>query len=157
MQPSTRLRVSVVGLFVDGGDVLLLHQTTPPEPDCWDLPGGGILPDEPLLVALEREVREETGIESFEVDGLVTVVEGFYAWKPEEVLHSLNIVYRCSVLSRPAELKSQDAEVGDRGIQWLPIASLHQMDCSTRCWEALNAAGYLTHGDHHDAVSRNTM
>lgn len=29
----------------------------------WDFPGGGLEPDEPIMEALAREVREETGLE----------------------------------------------------------------------------------------------
>ncbi|MEM7772506.1 MAG: NUDIX hydrolase [Cyanobacteria bacterium P01_E01_bin.6] len=57
MTAISRLRISVVALFVDGDDVLLLHQMTPPEPDCWDLPGGGLEAHESLMDGLRRESR----------------------------------------------------------------------------------------------------
>lgn len=34
MHKNIQFRVSVVGLFIDNQEVLLLHQITPPEPDC---------------------------------------------------------------------------------------------------------------------------
>jgi len=139
-----RLRVSVVGLFVDGDAVLLLHQMTGPEPDCWDLPGGGLEPAEALLKGLAREVEEETGITDFQVECLITLVEGFYTKTSGEHLHVLSIVYRCTVPTRPAKLVSSDPkEVGAKGIQWLPIAQLTPENCSTRAWKALVAANLI--------------
>jgi 8-oxo-dGTP diphosphatase len=78
MHKNIQFRVSVVGLFIDNQEVLLLHQITPPEPDCWDLPGGGLEPGETLFAGLKREIQEETGIKEFKIDKLLTVVEGFF-------------------------------------------------------------------------------
>lgn len=50
------------------------------------------------------------------------------------------IIYQCSVPHRPAVLSSEDPEVGPKGIQWLPIASLNQAHCTSRTWKALQAA-----------------
>jgi ADP-ribose pyrophosphatase YjhB (NUDIX family) len=49
---NTRLRLTAVALFLEGDAILLLHQITPPEPDCWDLPGGGLRPEEDLMTRL---------------------------------------------------------------------------------------------------------
>jgi 8-oxo-dGTP diphosphatase len=50
--------------LVCDGKVLLLKRviTDPNRPGEWDLPGGGIEVDEPLLVGLSREIFEETGL-----------------------------------------------------------------------------------------------
>lgn len=142
---TVKLRVGVVALFVDGSDVLLLHQTTLPEPDCWDLPGGGLQPEETLLAGLRREVQEETGLVDFRVEKLLTIAEDFFPHPslPGATLHALNLVYLCSVHPRPTALSSNDVEVSAKGIQWLPIASLTPDQCSTRSWKALQAAGLV--------------
>jgi 8-oxo-dGTP diphosphatase len=129
-----------VGLFVDAEDVLLIHQITPPEPDCWDLPGGGLEPSETLMEGLRREVREETGLIDFQVEKLLTVIEDFFPWKDDTTLHTINMVYQCTVHSRPLNLSSTDLEIGPKGIQWLAIAQLTPQQCSTRSWKALQAA-----------------
>jgi ADP-ribose pyrophosphatase YjhB (NUDIX family) len=130
---NARLRVSVVALFLDQDDVLLLHQMTPPEPDCWDLPGGGLDPHEPLLDGLRREVWEETGIMNFQVQELLTVTELFTPEDQDHVLHTINIVYRCEIGDRSHPLFSEEPEIGPKGIQWIPIQSLRQGECSRRC------------------------
>jgi len=140
---NVRLRLTVMGLFIDGGDVLMIHQITHPEPDCWDLPGGGLDPHEPLLEGLAREVREETGVTEFNVEQFLTVAEFFYPDGDGKQLHTVNLIYRCSVNPRPLNLHSTEEKIGPRGIQWLPIRSLKQADCSRRAWAALAAAGLV--------------
>jgi 8-oxo-dGTP diphosphatase len=138
---NTRLRLSVVALFVDQGEVLMLHQVTPPEPNCWDLPGGGLDPAEDLLSGLRREVAEETGIQDFAIQQLLTVVEGFYP-EGEGKLHTINLVYLCQVEPRPTVFYPTDMEeIGPQGIGWLPVEELSPDECSSRAWKALLAAG----------------
>jgi 8-oxo-dGTP diphosphatase len=143
MTLKTRLRVGVLALFVDAGEVLLLHQMTLPEKNCWDLPGGGLKAEESLEAGLQREVREETGITEFKIERLLTIAEGFFSM-PTEQLHALNIIYLCSLSRRPATLVCSDLEeVGEMGVRWLEVKQLKRDRCSTRAWKALQAAGLV--------------
>ncbi len=59
------LRLGARVLLLDPDDrVLLIHARDPDEPDhhWWELPGGGLDPDEPADHAAQRETAEETGI-----------------------------------------------------------------------------------------------
>ncbi|MBW4660890.1 MAG: NUDIX domain-containing protein [Drouetiella hepatica Uher 2000/2452] len=147
MQPDSKsdfkLRVSVLGLILDAGDVLLIHQTSLPEADLWDLPGGGLEPWESLMEGLTREVREETGLIDFQVEGVLTIAETFFPKETGKTSHLLNLIYRCSVPDRSAVLSSEEPEVGERGIQWLAIGELTAETCTTRTWKALLAAGLV--------------
>ncbi len=143
MSSQIRLRVSVVGLFIDNNEVLLLHQTTPPEPNCWDLPGGGLEPGETLMNGLQREIQEETGLTQFQVEGLLTVIESFFPEPEQRMMHTLNLVYKCKITPKPLTFTTSDPEVGSQGIQWLAIATLNREICSTRTWKALIAAGLV--------------
>jgi ADP-ribose pyrophosphatase YjhB (NUDIX family) len=139
MTLETRLRVTVNGLFVDSDEVLLIHQMTLPEVDCWDLPGGGLEPQESVIDGLKREVQEETGILSFEIIRLLTVTDSFF---PDPLmegrqLHNVNIVYQCSVDRQSCILSSSDPEIGAKGIQWMPINTITADICSVRCWQSL--------------------
>jgi ADP-ribose pyrophosphatase YjhB (NUDIX family) len=144
MHKNIQFRVSVVGLFIDNHKVLLLHQITPPEPDCWDLPGGGLESGETLFAGLKREIQEETGIKEFKIDKLLTVVEGFFPQPDDQLMHTLNIVYQCSLGSKPLTLASNDPEIGPKGIQWLAVSDLTPENCSKRAWQALQTVNLVT-------------
>ncbi|MEM7772505.1 MAG: hypothetical protein AAGA75_26530 [Cyanobacteria bacterium P01_E01_bin.6] len=89
------------------------------------------------------KVEEETGLTDFQVNTLLTVTELFMNQDDDSILHTINIIYRCTVHDRSQPLFSNDPEVGAKGIQWLAIQSLRQHECSSRCWSALESAGLL--------------
>ena len=140
MEPEVRLRISVMGLFIKSDTVLMIDKVTGPEPNRWDLPGGGLQPGEPIIQSLKREIREETGLSDFRVERLLTIVEGFFPNWHGKLLHSLSIIYQCSVAGEFTVYTTENHEVGARGIQWLPIAELTPEVCSTRSWTALQVA-----------------
>lgn len=137
MEPDIRLRISVMGLFIQSGTVLMIHKMTGPEPDCWDLPGGGLQPGEPIIQALTREIREETGLSDIRVGNVLTLVEGFFPNWRGKLLHSLSIIYECTVEGESVVSSTDDREVGAKGVQWLLITGLTPDTCSNRSWKAL--------------------
>jgi 8-oxo-dGTP diphosphatase len=60
---NTLPRLGAAVLVVDGGRILLGERAKDPMRGAWVIPGGKILPFEPMSVAAKREVREETGLE----------------------------------------------------------------------------------------------
>jgi ADP-ribose pyrophosphatase YjhB (NUDIX family) len=141
MDMNVRLQVSVVALFVCDNEVLLLHQMTPPEPDLWDLPGGRLEPAEDLISGLRREVYEEVGLTEFEIGRILTISEAFYREEENQKLHKLNLVYECQTDTKPTRFHTLDEqEIGPNGICWLPVGDLKREFCTTRVWQALQAA-----------------
>ena len=65
-----------VALIDREGRVLLLHAVLPDE-DWWELPGGGLEPEETHEHAALRELSEETGIEVPQLELLATVETEF--------------------------------------------------------------------------------
>lgn len=60
----THTAVVVAAALIDGGRLLLARRTRPPElAGRWELPGGKVEPGESEDAALERELREELGVE----------------------------------------------------------------------------------------------
>lgn len=143
MEQDIRLRISVMGLFIQSGTVLMIHKMTGPEPDCWDLPGGGLQPGEPIIQALKREIREETGLSEVRVRNLITLVEGFFPHWRGQLLHSLSIIYECAVEVDSVVYPTGDREVGAKGVEWLPVTELTPDICSTRSWKALQDIGLV--------------
>lgn len=83
-----RFRVGVFALiFDDEGRVLLVHRN---DIDWWNLPGGGMELGETVDEAVQREVREETGLEVV-VERLV----GVYS-KPQK--QEVVLTFRCRVV-----------------------------------------------------------
>lgn len=64
MPPQIHLAVDAVVFGYAGQQLqlLLIRRNIPPFEGQWALPGGLVLPDESLETAVERELREETGI-----------------------------------------------------------------------------------------------
>jgi 8-oxo-dGTP diphosphatase len=55
--------VAVGGVAVRHGALLLVQRANEPQAGRWTIPGGHVEPGEGLASAVEREMREETGLE----------------------------------------------------------------------------------------------
>jgi ADP-ribose pyrophosphatase YjhB (NUDIX family) len=80
----------------DGARVLMVQEEKPESRGKWNLPGGHVDYDEPLVAAAERELREETHL-SLPPRGLI----GIY-----QTPQSLRFVFR-------ADLQSDEPSAGD--------------------------------------------
>jgi len=60
--PDSFHRVTVKGIYVRDGKILLTHDYVDPEDPVWELPGGGLDFGESIPDALRREVKEEMGL-----------------------------------------------------------------------------------------------
>jgi 8-oxo-dGTP pyrophosphatase MutT (NUDIX family) len=92
------------------------------------LPGGGSEIDERLEEALQREVREETGLE-IEVERFVAFKEDFFYYDPSDVaFHGLMFFY----LYRPRTFTlAMDDQIEDDEVnapRWVPINQLRPED-----------------------------
>jgi 8-oxo-dGTP diphosphatase len=66
------INLTVDGVLIEGGKVLLIKRLRPPYKDCWALPGGFVEYGETVENAVVREFFEETGLKT-EVLSLVGV------------------------------------------------------------------------------------
>lgn len=57
-----RAEVAVGAIVIVDGHLLLIERGRPPAVGEWSVPGGRVEPGETLAAAVEREVREETGL-----------------------------------------------------------------------------------------------
>lgn len=136
-----RLSINVVALFLCEGRGLFLHHLAPPEPDRWDLPGGGLEPAEDLITGLRRTVHAGIGLTDFTVDRLLTVAEAFYPEGQGRQVHKLDLVYTCQADPQPLTFDTFDTQtIGPMGICWIPVANLLPETCTSRAWKALQAS-----------------
>ena len=60
------IAVGVLPVFEDGTVMLVGQHRFPTEDYSWEIPEGGVEPDEDILEGARRELREETGLEAAE-------------------------------------------------------------------------------------------
>lgn len=120
------------GAVVLRGDDVLLIERRAPGRTWWQIPGGFVETDEPIHEAVEREVREETGVSARVLD-----VVGFRhsAGVPERPAANLYVVFRLAAESgvpRPDGEESFAAEFVPRariaGLPGLAAMSLWAID-----------------------------
>jgi 8-oxo-dGTP diphosphatase len=96
----------------------------------WTLPGGGIDHGEHPLLALEREVYEETGL-PYTVGPLLDISSRHFIGRSPngrlEDFHALRLVYTGSV---PADLSPQVIEVDGSTdkVAWIPVSDLGRIN-----------------------------
>ncbi|MBC7922358.1 MAG: NUDIX domain-containing protein [Ferruginibacter sp.] len=120
-----RLRLRVCGFCVTGNQVLLVrHRGIGPRGEFWSPPGGGLQFGESVHQALEREFREETGMD-ITVGAFLCVSE--FLGPP---LHAVELFFE-------VRIRAGFSEENRRG---LPLTGtdpelLHQMIEEVRFWE----------------------
>ncbi|SKA33969.1 ADP-ribose pyrophosphatase YjhB, NUDIX family [Enhydrobacter aerosaccus] len=130
----TAYPVSIKGVLIDGGCVLLLRNAR----GEWDLPGGRPDTGEDFPAALKREVCEETGLD---VEVGPKVDEHLFEVIPGAVVRI--VAYACRLTSGPAmRLSHEHLEA-----RWIPVAELGERIAGYRL-----PAGYL--GAIRQAISQ---
>ena len=126
----------MAGVYTHGDEILLVNHVKDGR-SYWLLPGGGLEFGESLTAALERELREEAGIET-RTGKLLLIAESL---PPDRHRHVLNLIYQGQVLSGEAKLN----EVSERlkGVAWRKRAELADLtffpdikDAVLRHWAA---------------------
>jgi 8-oxo-dGTP pyrophosphatase MutT (NUDIX family)/L-amino acid N-acyltransferase YncA len=139
------LRPAAYALILCQGRVLLLSMRGTGK---YHLPGGGIHPAESIEQALQREVREETGI-AIQVERFLHLEELFFYYDPSDTAyHGLHLFYLC----RPQTLHLlPDAQVDDGSAEkprWVDVRELsaeqfqaHGVTILHLCQTSRSAAG----------------
>ena len=60
--PDSFYRITIKGLCVRDGKIMLIHESKETMSDRWELPGGGLDFGEDMREALRREISEEMGL-----------------------------------------------------------------------------------------------
>ena len=85
-------RIRVSGMLWHDDRLLLVRQGRPSSPR-WMLPGGGVEAGESLTYALERELREEVGLETCSIREPVGLVESIAPPSSPSGRHLLHVIF----------------------------------------------------------------
>jgi ADP-ribose pyrophosphatase YjhB (NUDIX family) len=113
--PETPL-IGVGAVVVDKGRVLMVRRGTEPLKGHWSLPGGLVELGEPLLAAVVREVREETGLTVEPVE-LIELLDRIHRQDERVRYHYVIADYLCRVAGGSLRAAS-DAEA----VRWVERA-----------------------------------
>jgi ADP-ribose pyrophosphatase YjhB (NUDIX family) len=121
--PDAPLVGVAAAVFDDAGRVLLVQRGRPPRAGSWGLPGGLLEIGETLVAGVQREVREECGVEI-----AVGAVAGVF--EPITRDDAGRIEYHYVVIDYWASWVSGEAHAGDdaAAVAWAPLASLDDYD-----------------------------
>lgn len=87
------IRITVDGVVVRDGKILLIKRGNPPYKGCWALPGGFVEYGETTENAVVREVEEETGL----ICRIVKVVGVYSAPDRDPRGHTISVAYLMKV------------------------------------------------------------
>ncbi len=100
-------KVDVRGAIFRGEDVLLVKEVTD---GMWSLPGGWADVNEPPSKMVEREVKEETGLD-VHAEKLIAVYEANHDREPVNVFHSYKLLFLCRELGGELKTSYETPEV----------------------------------------------
>ena len=107
---------SIKAIIIDKTRLLVVHMRDAEGKEYYTLPGGKQKPDELMLDALKREVREETGF-NVEPKSLLFIREGF-----NEESHRIEFMFICDIVGdKVADLKYDANQIGTK---WISIDNI---------------------------------
>lgn len=117
---SKQIRTSAKAVIVHNGKLLAIKVSDSTK-TWYFLPGGGQECEETLPQTVEREVREETGIE-VKCRDLLFAVENVHV----ESFHRVDLVFLCEYIGK-AENVSLHCDTNQVGFDWLDLSELNKL------------------------------
>jgi mutator protein MutT len=144
---STRsLPVPAIGVsgivFNNQKQVLMIQRNQPPAMGFWSIPGGKLEPGESLAEACQREIKEETGLET-NVNNIVAIVE-----RRIEGFHYVIIDYLALLIDEENIFPIAQSDVAEA--RWLSLEHLADYNLVPGLAEIITRA-YSAYSGNHSA------
>lgn len=107
---------SIKAIIIDKTRLLVVHMRDSEGKEYYTLPGGKQRPDELMLDALKREVKEETGYD-IQPKSLLFIREGF-----KEESHRIEFMFICDIVGEKSTELEYD--VNQIGTKWISIDNI---------------------------------
>ncbi len=135
-RPSLTVDAAVFLKEVDVLKILLIKRKNPPYEGYWALPGGFVDMDESLDIAVQRELKEETGLDNIELVQLAAF--GDVDRDPRG--RTVSVVYYGETTSNNCKVKGDDdaAEAGWFDLNELPKLAFDHDNIVKRAVEKIN-------------------
>ena len=128
---------AVAAIIVQGGKLLLVKRAVEPSKGKWSVPGGGVEWGEPLVEAVKREVREETGLE-IEVEKVAGVYDLITEGEGGVAYHYVIIDYFAHPIGGTLAPGDDAAEA-----RWVTIEKLAEYELSNSLQVRLRQMGVI--------------
>lgn len=100
--PQPNPKIAVGGLIIENDRILLIRRGHPPQVNFWAIPGGHVEVGELLKTAIQREIKEELGVE-VDVGALV-----YFTELKDDTHHFIIFDFACFLASSESRLASYD-------------------------------------------------
>ncbi|MGH2825731.1 MAG: NUDIX hydrolase [Actinomycetota bacterium] len=125
--------LGVGAIVLHEGALLMVRRGREPAKGLWSVPGGKVERGEYVSVALEREVKEETGL-----DVVAGELAGFFEVIGEDT-HYVVMDFVATYAGDAEPTPSDDADE----VRWVPLDEIRTLECTPRFVELLTAWGVL--------------
>lgn len=129
---------AVGAIVLEKGELLLVKRDHQPALGKWSLPGGRVEWGESLREAVEREVREEAGID-IDVEGVAGIAERIV---PDD---DGNIEFHYVIVDFWARPRARELKAGDDAseVRWVQVSELNEYELTVGLYEFLQDRGAL--------------
>ncbi len=119
-----KFRPSVYGIIIKDERILLI-----PQWDGYDFPGGGVDIGEPLIEAVQREIKEETGFDAAVGELVFAADDRFLHPRSGKGIHSLLFYYLCDITG--GELSTEGFSDYEKEFakmaEWIPLEKIRDI------------------------------
>jgi double-stranded uracil-DNA glycosylase len=127
LEPERRVAVRALVLDAEGRTLLVQYRRPVGEDTWWGTPGGGVDPGESDAQALARELREEIGLDAFELGPMLYEHVGEFPWD-RRLFRQVNKTYLVRVREHEPRATVDLAAEGVVDVRWWTQSELDATD-----------------------------